>query len=581
MTRPGDSDPVPPSAATWWSGLAALGASSAASFALSLRHLGIGALPGCGLESACDRAMASAWGSLPGLDWPVAHVGSAHFLGLLGAWGLSRGRWSRGLTGWARAGGALSLVYLAALASLGEACPYCLTAHAGNLAFLGIALRAGRGPGTRGLAAYGLVALGATLGLAGAESSARARDERALEEGARTVPSTATSVFTGRHRVGPEQAAVRIVVFSDFQCPDCRRIDAEALALVEERDDVSLSVKHFPLSTDCNPRARELGKNVHPNACWAARAAEAAALLSGSDAYWRMSHWLFERKGAFDPPALEAGARELGLDPAALVRTVRGAQTEALVQADIDEALALGIATTPMVFLNGVELRGWQRKDALRRAVELMARTPPAGAEADHPPTALEKCLEDWRQQPPLALPPPGRGSEGADAEPVIVVYGDYLDPGSRELDRRIAALRERHPELTYSFRSFPLDASCAAGLPDANPGACLVARAYEAAWRTGGRAAAEALHGRLFGIEATESALLAAARDAGLDPARFTAALRAPEGLAAVQADVEAARRLGVSVIPTAIVARRIAPRWRFADEPVLERIVEEALRR
>lgn len=583
MTRPDDSTPAQPAPTTWWGGLVALGTSSVASFALSLRHLGIGALPGCGLEGACDRAMASAWGSLPGLDWPIAHVGSAHFLGLLGAWAFTRGRWPRALTWWARAGGAVSVAYLAALASMGEACPYCLTAHAGNLAFVALALRAvgGSARGGRGLAAYGIVALGTTLGLAGAESSARARDEQALEESLRAEPSPSTTVFTGRHRIGPERAAVRIVVFSDFQCPDCRRIDAEALALVEERDDVSLSVKHFPLSTDCNPRARELGLNPHPNACWAARAAEAAAQLGGTDAYWRMSHWLFEHGGAFDPPTLEAGARELGLDPGELVRAVRGPRTEALVQADIDEALTLGIATTPLVFLNGIELRGWQRKDALRRAVELMARAPAAGAEADHPPTALEKCIEDWRQQPPLTLPPPGRGPEGAEVEPMVVVYGDLLDPNTRELERKIAALRERHPGLTVSFRSFPLDASCAEGLPDVNPGACLVARAYEAAWRVGGRAAAEALRPRLFGIEPGESALVAAARAEGLDAERFAAALAAPETLAAVKADVAGARRLGVTTIPATIVGRRYVPRWRFADEPVLERIVEEALRR
>jgi predicted DsbA family dithiol-disulfide isomerase/uncharacterized membrane protein len=568
-----------PSAAWWWA-LAALATAGVASLGLSVRHLGIGALPGCGLESACDRAMASVWGRVPGLDWPVAHLGTAHFLGLLGAWALARGRWFAPLTGWARVGGAVSVLYLVALASLGEVCPYCLTAHAGNLAFLVLSWRQAGASGARGVVTYGIVALAITLGLVGAEASARSRDERALAE---SVPSAATSPeagFTGRHRLGPEEAAVRIVLFGDFQCPDCRRIDDEALELVNERDDVSLTVKHFPLSTDCNPRARELGHNPHPNACWAARAAEAADLLGGTEAYWRLSHWLFERGGAFDPPMLETAARELGLDPAALVRATRGPETEARVQADIDEALSLGIATTPMIFLNGVELRGWQRSNALRRAVDLFARSPAARPDGDTPPGALEKCIEDWRQQPQLPMPPAGRGSEAAEA-PLLVVFGDYLDPTTRELDRLVTELRERHPGLTTSFRHYPLDARCGPGVPDTHPGAALLASAYDAAWTVAGPAAAEALHPQLFGARPDPGAVIQIAREAGIEAGPFAARLEDPASLDSVRKDLEAARRFGVTVIPAVFVAGRWVPRWRFGDEPVLERIVEEALRR
>src|SRR5262245_53843330 len=83
--------------ATWW--LALLGASlaTAAATALALRSLGARALPGCALDSPCARAIEGPWGTIPGLDWPVACAGAAYFAGLVSAWVLARGAWPSSL----------------------------------------------------------------------------------------------------------------------------------------------------------------------------------------------------------------------------------------------------------------------------------------------------------------------------------------------------------------------------------------------------------------------------------------------------------------------------------------------------
>ena len=84
------------------------------------------------------------------------------------------------------------------------------------------------------------------------------------------VQAQAQRGFEGRYRRGPEVAPVRIVLFTDYQCPDCDQLDQLLEGLIEGRPDVAVSVKHFPFSKACNPN---VPRELHPNACWAARAA--------------------------------------------------------------------------------------------------------------------------------------------------------------------------------------------------------------------------------------------------------------------------------------------------------------------
>ncbi|NLG44347.1 MAG: hypothetical protein GX547_13965, partial [Phycisphaerae bacterium] len=68
-------------------------------------------------------------------------------------------------------------------------------------------------------------------------------------------PDTGPPMFTGRYRVGPAEAPIRIVCFTDYQCRDCYNIERQLVKLYETRDDISISIKHFPFNADCNPGA--------------------------------------------------------------------------------------------------------------------------------------------------------------------------------------------------------------------------------------------------------------------------------------------------------------------------------------
>ena len=190
--------------------------------------------------------------------------------------------------------------------------------------------------------------------------------------------------------------------------------------------------------------------NPHPNGCWAARAAEAAGILRGPDGFWQMHRWLFEQNGSFTDASLPVSLRAMGFDPAEFTRVMSSPATLSLVQQDIEEGVALGLHRTPMIFINGVELKGWFTPRALTRSVESLVASnlPSTGPENDRPPEAAEKYIADWRDGP-LVVPEPRDPElnwaigETDTAEPAVsvILFGDYTEPLTAEADAAVRSI--------------------------------------------------------------------------------------------------------------------------------------------
>ncbi len=296
---------------------------------LTYQHFG-GGLPGCGPKAGCAELQRD-WGSIPGIDWPIAFVGLAYFAAMAVGMGVS-GWWRRNpLSAIAWMGATASLGFVGLMVNLEKLCIYCALTHGLNLVFVGVMcaairlerraiadqgaamMQSRRRPGRAyavilsafaGVFAIGTGALAvanarheaetARLAEADREASAAAIIKKGNEGGEQPVDRWGSGGFTGRYRKGPAEAALRVVVLTDYQCPDCRRVEGEIEEVFKARQDMSLSVKHFPMCLDCNKYA---GRTLHQNACWAARAAEAAGILGGDEAFFKMHDWLFEKKG--------------------------------------------------------------------------------------------------------------------------------------------------------------------------------------------------------------------------------------------------------------------------------------------
>jgi protein-disulfide isomerase len=140
---------------------------------------------------------------------------------------------------------------------------------------------------------------------------------------------------------GPAGAPITVVLFSDFQCPFCKRVEPTLEALEKEYPGkVRLVWKNFPLE-------------MHP----AARLAAAAAVAAHAQGkFWAMHDRLLAGEHALDRAALEGYGRDLGLDPGRFQAALDGA--DALVEADLKQAGTLGVVATPTVFVNGRRVEG-------------------------------------------------------------------------------------------------------------------------------------------------------------------------------------------------------------------------------
>lgn len=165
----------------------------------------------------------------------------------------------------------------------------------------------------------------------------------------------------GSPRLGPEKAAIEIVVFSDFECPHCARA-AEAIARIsrEYPEHVAIVFKSFPLS-------------VHPMAEAAARAAFAA---HRQGKFWEMHDTLFSAHGSpLDRERIATMALGLGLDTDAFEKDMASPAATESLQADRRLADRLGVDGTPTLFVNGRRLEGTSelddriREEFLRAAV--------------------------------------------------------------------------------------------------------------------------------------------------------------------------------------------------------------------
>ena len=648
------SEPKPASSsARTVAGAILLLVAAASSAMLVASHLGGIGLPGCAAVGGCADASRSVLGSVPFLGLPTASVGLAYFLAVLAGYVGTRGRPGAAARWVARIGALASIGFLIGSAALHLLCWYCIASHLANLAFLvvlettprtGVRRSAGFWPA---LATF-LLASGA-LGIAetGARSRAREKQEKDLRESTQevirqsarqpdtsasespstdttpardpipetttnaaanmssstptgtpdtepTTPTETTPAFTGRYRIGPEVAPVRIVIFSDYQCPECKLMERQALDVLAKHPEVSLSAKHFPFCTDCN-RHMPPGNNKHPNACRAALAAEAAGKIGGNDAFWAIHKWNFEVNGVFTPQELEAKVASLGLDAAAFRAAFTDPATNALVVGDVEEGMALGLRFTPTVYINGVELRGVVATDALLRAVEAVLSTNPTPQPptADRPPNLLQKVVEDWRAEPQNREPTDQRAwSVGPEAAPLhLMMWGDYSEPFTAKADAVARSLVASRTDLRYTFRHYPVDKSCNMFARQTMfPYSCAASRAVEAAGQLGGSEAYWSFHEWALanqvqpggappgGQPLTEQRLLAHAVEMGFDQTAFLAAMRGKDVKAAIDEDGRGGARVNVQSLPTLVLNGRKIPRWFVGEDVVLERIIEAA---
>jgi protein-disulfide isomerase len=276
---------------------------------------------------------------------------------------------------------------------------------------------------------------------------------------------------------------------------------------------------------------------------------------------------------------------EWGYDSAEFDQAKNSAEVAQRIRHDTLEAESLGIFFTPLVFINGVELRGYRTERALIRAVELIAAANPAPGSplTDRPPAAASKYVDDWRHNPKQVMPQPFHvfptDASAADAPVRIDVFADLQDANSAELDAKVRAHAERLPNVVYVFHPFPFDQACNSVVSrTVNALGCRAARAAETADILGGNEAYWKMQQWLMANRESfnDQTLRAAATSQGLDADRFFETLESTPVSAAIGREVAAAKALSVNQLPSIYINGRFLPRWKHSETDIIGKVIE-----
>ncbi len=156
---------------------------------------------------------------------------------------------------------------------------------------------------------------------------------------------------------GPDDAAVTIIEFSDFQCPYCGRFFQQTLPqlMAQYGNRVRFVYRDFPLD------------QIHPNARNAAMAAECA---DDQGKFWEYHDVLFSNQQALGVPDLKRYAEELGLDAEAFAECLDSQKYNGEVDADLRDGLRAGVTGTPTFFINGKRVVGAQPLQTFQTLIE-------------------------------------------------------------------------------------------------------------------------------------------------------------------------------------------------------------------
>jgi len=137
---------------------------------------------------------------------------------------------------------------------------------------------------------------------------------------------------------GPDNAAFRIVSFSDIQCPYCKTKHQELDALQARYPQaIQIEYRHFPL--DHHPEAK--------------RAARGSWCAGQSGQFWAFLDATFDQAQSLSPSSLMTIAKDLDLDTQAFLACLTGPDSLNAVELDIQAGIQLGVSQTPSVFVNG------------------------------------------------------------------------------------------------------------------------------------------------------------------------------------------------------------------------------------
>lgn len=196
------------------------------------------------------------------------------------------------------------------------------------------------------------------------------------------------AIETGYYLAGSKetfhQMPLRVIVFSDFQCPVCR-IFSEMVPRILKRYQEKIAIQYvfYPLDSHCNPQMQHPG---HPQAC----AASYIAYCSPTR-FHAVHDTLYQAQGEFTDSFFDQMALSSHIEDC-----YRSESTKAAISEMIAKSATYAIEATPTLIINGKKLDGvlplsylFEIFDALIAATSPVSIVPPAAAPTSAPAVAV------------------------------------------------------------------------------------------------------------------------------------------------------------------------------------------------
>lgn len=158
---------------------------------------------------------------------------------------------------------------------------------------------------------------------------------------------------------GKEDAKVKLVEFTDFECPFCGRFSQETLGQIEKEyvatGKLAYYIRHFPLYS------------IHPNAENASLAAECAR---EQGKFREMHDLIFKDQRQMSVSDLRDHAAKMGLKFDQFSSCLENKKHKASIDRDVKLGNDLGVSGTPTFYLNGRVINGAQPYAIFKAAIE-------------------------------------------------------------------------------------------------------------------------------------------------------------------------------------------------------------------
>jgi protein-disulfide isomerase len=155
--------------------------------------------------------------------------------------------------------------------------------------------------------------------------------------------------------MGPDNAPVTIVEWSDYQCPYCSKVEPTIKKVMADYPSkVRFVFRDYPLP-------------FHEHA---QKAAEASHCAEAQGKYWPMHDAMFEHQDQLEVDALKKLAKSQGLDSGKFDACLDKGEMKDKVAANEKAGAAVGVQGTPHFFVNGHVLNGAVPYEEFKKAID-------------------------------------------------------------------------------------------------------------------------------------------------------------------------------------------------------------------